>query len=210
MMALLILTVCVALFLGVHLVPMIPSWRSTLVRGFGENAYKIVFAVLALIGLFGAIIAYRFAPHIQLWPSAPSARLVTTVLMLISVICFANAKFSPWFQRVVRHPMLWGMGLLGVAHLFANGEVPGLILFGGLALFGFVWQPLTDRRDAVVDPERWAELNRTTSLVPFAKWNATGDVAAQVTMRPLVVGVIAFVVLILLHPWLFGVPAIPL
>ena len=48
--------------------------------------------------------------------------------------------------------MLWGIGLLGLAHLLSNGDVAGLILFGGLALFGFAWQPLTDRRDAAVDP----------------------------------------------------------
>ena len=43
-----------------------------------------------------------------------------------------------------------------------------MVLFGGLALFGFAWQPLTDRRDAPVDPEGWQEIRQTTSFWPFA------------------------------------------
>jgi uncharacterized membrane protein len=202
--ALLIVTVGVALFVGVHLVPMVPAWRAAVVGRLGEGAYKAGFAVLALVGLIGAIVAYRYTPHVLLWPSPPSLRVVTAILMLAAVLLFAGAKGVPWFKRIVRHPMLWGIGLLGGAHLLANGEVAGLILFGGLAVFGFAWQPLSDRRDAAVDPTAWAETRRTTSFWPFAKWHARTD---PVTLRPLIAGTIVYVALILLHPWLFGVPA---
>src|SRR5690606_40664304 len=69
-----------------------------------------------------------------------SLRAITAVLMLAAVLLFAGARGAPWFRRIVRHPMLWGIGLLGVAHLIANGEAAGLILFGALAVFGFAWQ----------------------------------------------------------------------
>ena len=75
--------------------------------------------------------------------------------------------------------MLWAIALLGVAHLLANGEAAGVILFGG-PVFGFAWQPLTDRRDAMLDPARWQETRRTTSFWPFAKWHARRD---PVTLR---------------------------
>jgi len=125
--------------------------------------------------------------------------------MLGAVWLFAGAKGAPWFKRIVRHPMLWGIGLFGLAHLLVNGEAAGVILFGSLALFGFAWQPLTDRRDAVVDPAGWKEIRRTTSFWPFAKWHAQSD---PVTFRPLIVGVIVYVALVLLHPWLFGAPVL--
>ena len=205
MVALLIVTLGVALFVGVHIVPMVPGWRAALVGRVGEGAYKGVFAVLALAGLIGAIVAYRFTPHIQLWPSPPPLRIITAILMLAAVLLFAGARGAPWFKRIVRHPMLWGTGLLGVAHLLVNGEVAGVILFGGLAGFGFVWQALTDRRDAEVDPAGFAETRLTTSLWPFAKWHARSD---PVTLRPLIIGAIVYVALILLHPWLFGAPVL--
>jgi len=203
--ALLVVILGVGLFVGVHLIPMVPGWRAALVSRLGEGAYKGGFAGVTLLGLIGAIVAYRFVPHVPLWPSPPPLRIVTAILMLAAVLLFAGAKGAPWFKRIVRHPMLWGTGLLGVAHLLVNGEIAGVILFGGLAGFGFAWQGLTDRRDAEVDPAGWAETRRTTSLWPFAKWHARSD---PVTLRPLIIGAIVYVALILLHPWLFGAPVI--
>jgi uncharacterized membrane protein len=203
--ALLIVALGTALFVGVHLVPMVPTWRTALIDRLGEGPYKAGYSLLALAGLIGAIVAYRFTPHVPLWSSPEALRPVNAVLMLAAVWLFAGAKGVPWFKRIVRHPMLWGIGLLGVAHLLVNAEAAGVILFGGLALFGFAWQPLTDRRDAAVDPAGWKETARTTSLWPFAKWHARSD---PVTFRPLVIGVIVYVALVLLHPWLFGAPVI--
>jgi uncharacterized membrane protein len=203
--ALLIVTLGIGLFITVHIVPMVPEWRTALVNHLGEGAYKTAFAALSLLGLIGAIVAYRFTPHAPLWPTPPSLRFVTAILMLAAVLFFAGARGVPWFKRIVRHPMLWGIGLLGIAHLLVNGETAGVILFGGLAGFGFVWQRLTDRRDAAVDPAGFAETRRATSFWPFARWRGRRD---PVTLRPLIVGVIVYLALILLHPWLFGAPVI--
>lgn len=202
-MALLMVALGVVLFVGVHAIPMVPSWRNALAGRLGEGGYKAAFSVLALAGLIGAIVAYRFTPHVPLWSTLEPLRAITAVLMLAAVLLFAGARGAPWFRRIVRHPMLWGIGLLGVAHLISNGEAAGLILFGALAVFGFAWQPLTDGRDAAVDPSGWQETRRTTSFWPFAKWHVRGD---PVTVRPLLVGAIAYMALVLLHPWLFGMP----
>ncbi len=204
-MALLIVTLGTLLFVGVHLIPVMPAWRTALVGRVGEGPYKAGFALLTAVGLVAAIWAYRYTAHAVLWQSPPPVRALTAILMLVAMFCFAGAKGTPWFKRVVRHPMLWGIGLLGVAHLLSNGDVAGIVLFGGLALFGFVWQPLTDRRDAKVEPAAFADTARTTSFWPFARWHARSD---PITMRPLIAGAIVYVVLILLHPWLFGMPVI--
>jgi uncharacterized membrane protein len=204
-LALLMVTLGVAVFMGVHLVPMLPEWRAALVARLGEGGYKATFSVLALAGLIGAIVAYRFTPHVPLWSSPEPLRALTALLMLAAVLLFAGAKGVPWFRRIVRHPMLWAIALLGIAHLLANGEAAGVILFGGLAALGLVWQPLTDRRDAALDPAKWQDTRRTTSFWPFAKWHARSD---PVTLRPLIIGAIVYVALVLLHPWLFGVPVL--
>lgn len=201
-MALLIVALGVLLFVGVHTIPMVPAWRAALVERLGEIGYKAGFSALALGGLIGAIVAYRFTPHVPLWSTPEPLRTITAVLMLASVLLFAGAR-APWFKRIVRHPMLWATGLLGLAHLLANGEPAGLILFGALAVFGFVWQPLTDRRDAATDPTGWQKTRRSTSFWPFARWRGRDY---PVTIRPLIFGAIAYVVLVLLHPWLFGMP----
>jgi uncharacterized membrane protein len=202
--ALLIVALGTALFLAVHLVSVLPGWRAALVGRMGEGPYKATYALLAFAGLVGAIVAYRFTPHVALWHSPNPLRLVSALVLLAAVWLFAGARTS-WFKRIVRHPMLWGTGLFGLAHLVVNGEPAGVILFGGLALFGFAWQPLTDRRDAAVDPKRWRETRATTSFWPFAAWHARAD---PVTLRPLIIGAVVYVILALAHPWLFGMPAI--
>lgn len=203
-MALMIVTLGVLVFLAVHLVPMTPAWREALVGRLGEGPYKAGFALLSLAGLIGAIWAYRYTPHMPLWPSPPALRVLTAILMLAAVAGFACAK-APWGKRIVRHPMLWGIGLWGIAHLLSNGDLAGLVLFGGMAVFGFLWQGLTDRRDAEVDAKGFEETQRTTSLMPFARWGARGD---PVTLRPLLIGAVVYGALILLHPWLFGAPVV--
>ncbi|MDA0238942.1 MAG: NnrU family protein [Proteobacteria bacterium] len=207
-MALWVLIVCIVVFLAVHLIPMNPSLRAAVAGKIGERPYMAIFSLLSLAGFFGGIVIYRSVDHIALWPSPPEARWVTMVLMFLSFVFFAAAKGAPWINRIVRHPMLWGMGLFGAAHLISNGEVPGVVLFGGLALFGFGWQILTDRRDAVADPEAWAEIQRTTSNIPFAKWSALGDGAPRVTLCPLLAGLVLFALFVWFHPTLFGMPVI--
>jgi uncharacterized membrane protein len=202
--ALLIVILGTALFVGLHLVPVMPGWRAALIGRIGERPYKVVFALLSLAGLIGAIVAYRFTPHVALWTSPGPLRMMSALVLLAAVWLFAGARV-PWFKRIVRHPMLWAIGLFGIAHLLVNGEPAGVVLFGGLALFGFAWQPLTDRRDAAVDPTRWREIRRTTSFWPFAAWHARTD---TVTLRPLIIGAVVYVILVLVHPWLLGMPVI--
>ena len=80
-MALLIVTLGVALFVGVHLIPMMPAWRAALVDRIGEGPYKGCFALLSLVGLIGALWAYRYTSHAPLWPSPPGVRVVSAILM---------------------------------------------------------------------------------------------------------------------------------
>jgi uncharacterized membrane protein len=129
--ALLIVALGTALFLGVHLVSVMPECRAALVgrMGEGEGAYKAIYALLAFAGLVGAIVAYRFTPHVALWQSPKPLRVVSALALLAAVWLFAGARV-PWFKRIVRHPMLWGIGLFGIAHLLVNGEPAGVILFG--------------------------------------------------------------------------------
>lgn len=207
-MALNIVIFGITLFVLVHLIPVFPTWRTAIVKIAGVNVYKLAFSLLAAVGFFSAIIAYRYAPHTPMWTPPPALRGVTMVLMFLSLLCFVGSANTPWFSRVVRHPMLCGIMLLGIAHLFANGEVAGVVLFGELALFGLLWQFFTDRRDALVDAEKFATKKQTTSLLPFAKWNALGQNAPPVTLTPLLIAALAFIVILLVHPYLFGVAII--
>ncbi|MGI9288562.1 MAG: NnrU family protein [Pseudomonadales bacterium] len=207
-MALNIVILGITLFVLAHFIPVFPAWRAAIVKIVGANVYKLTFSLIAAAGFFGAIVAYRYTPHTPVWTPSLALRGVTIVLMFLSLLCFVGSANTPWFSRVVRHPMLWGIMLLGIAHLFANGEIAGVVLFGELAVFGLLWQFLTDRRDALVDAEKFATKKQTTSLLPFAKWNALGRDAPPVTLKPVLIAAFAFFVILFMHPYLFGVSVI--
>ena len=51
-----------ALFLGIHLVPVFPNMRAGLVQRLGANRYRGIFSIFSAIGLALIIIGYRLRP----------------------------------------------------------------------------------------------------------------------------------------------------
>ena len=71
--------------------------------------------------------------------------------------------------QITRHPVLWSFLLWAWSHIPANGDLVSLIMFGGfglLALAGFWLVDSRARQRMGID--RWEELARMTSIVPFA------------------------------------------
>jgi uncharacterized membrane protein len=85
--------------------------------------------------------------------------------------------------------MLTAVIVWAVAHLLANGEVRAVVFFGGMLIWAVASIVLINRRDGafVVPPPG-----------PMKK-----DVIA------IVAGATVFLVIALLHPWLFGVSPFP-
>ena len=86
-------------------------------------------------------------------------------------------------KRAVVHPLLIGTVLWAVAHLFVNGDLAGVVLFGTFLVWAVV--------DLVLQPRR----------VP-----APSPPAVRSDVLALVVGLGLYAVLIWrAHAWLFGV-----
>ena len=69
---------------------------------------------------------------------------------------------------MTRHPFLWSVGLWASAHIVANGDLAGLVLFatfGALALLGTL---LIDRKFALRRGADWQRFAAATSNLPFA------------------------------------------
>src|SRR5690606_39230107 len=126
-------------------------------------------------------------------------------------ISFASGEFvaeRPGAVAISRHPLLWGLGLWGLAHVPANGDIAALIFFGGLGLFAFVGMVFVERRKRrSLGPGRWAELARGTSVVPFAAILA-GRARWPRDRRTLAGAAAGFLLAVFLlaggHLWLFG------
>jgi uncharacterized membrane protein len=183
-----LLIVGLVIFLGIHTLTTLRGPRAALIGRLGAGGYKGLFSVVAAVGL-GLIVwgfgRYRADDWVQLWTPLAGLRHVTYLLMWLAFVALA-AAYSPagWIKGKLRHPMLVAVKTWALAHLLANGDLGGLLVFGSL----LAW--------AVYD--RIAVKRRGDAGAPASPFTS-GDMIA------IVVGTIAFVAMFWLHPILIGV-----
>ena len=140
-MGLLVMILGLVLFLGVHTLTTQRKLRARLIASVGEGGYKAGYALASLLGL--ALIVWGFAHYratgwIDVWHPPKALKHVTEALMLPAVILVVAAYIRGRIYTTVKHPMLSGVKLWAAAHLLANGDLGGIILFGsflGWAVF---------------------------------------------------------------------------
>jgi uncharacterized membrane protein len=134
-MGLAIMILGLVAFLGGHAFVTFRTKRAAAVARLGEGPYKGLFALVALIGI--VLICYGFAQYrnaglIAIWQPPTWTRHITVALVWPAVICVVAAYIRGDIARVLKHPMLVGVKLWAVAHLIANGDLGGIILFGSI------------------------------------------------------------------------------
>lgn len=175
-----------ALFLGVHVFSSFRSVRALLVAKLGEGPYKGAYALASLAG-FGLIVAgMSKAPSIELWDPPGWGRDAAIWLMPVALILLAAAFIPGNVKQLTAHPMLWATTLWALVHLLANGDLAGLLLFGGFGLYALYAMRSQNRRGARPEQSRRA---------------IAGDIGAVVA------GLVAYALLLKFHANLFG-PAV--
>lgn len=182
-----LLIVGLALFIGAHLIPTSTRLRSALSGRLGANGYKVAFSMVSALGLVLMVLGYRAAPEVPIFEPSDSARGILPIGMAVAFVLLANAYAPGHLRRLLRHPMLVGVLIWAVLHLFANGDLASNILFGTIAVWTIFGILSAERRGQKLGGER-ASLG--------------ADVIAGL------VGLVAFAVVLYLHEFLFGVSPI--
>lgn len=192
-MELLVMIAGLVLFFGVHTLTTQRELRARLIAQAGEGGYKIGYAVASLAGL--ALIVWGFAHYhatgrIDLWYPPKALKHITVALMLPAVILVVASYIRGHIYTTVKHPMLSGVKLWAAAHLIANGDLGGIILFGsflGWAVFDRI--SLKRRTDAGAPP------------IPVGGWG--NDLIA------VAVGIAAYLALVFaFHPVVIGIAVV--
>ncbi len=190
-MALLILGIL--LFLGAHSLPIAQGVRAGLLGSLGDKAYRGVVSVLSLVG-FGLIAygfhLYRAEGWVQVWTPPVWTRHLTITLMWFAFVALAATSPKPGRAtgRIggwLRHPMVVAIKIWALAHLLANGDLGGMILF-----LSFLAWAVVDR----ISLKKRGNLG----IPPAPRFN-------RVDAITLGAGTVAYLVFLLLHPWLIGV-----
>ncbi|TAK49907.1 MAG: NnrU family protein [Xanthobacteraceae bacterium] len=192
-MGLLLLSAGLMLFIGGHLVTTRRDFRAELIGRFGEGPYKILYGVVALLGI--VLIAYGFGRYratgwIDVWQPPPLLRLLGSALMWPSVVLVVAAYLRGRIYATLKHPMLAGVKLWAFAHLLANGDLGSILLFGAILAWAVYDRiSLKGRSDAGGPP------------IPVG--GIGNDILA------IAVGTVAYLALALVfHPVVIGVPVV--
>jgi len=224
-MSIFLLFLAAAFWVGWHVGVAGTALRGRIVGLIGEIGFMIGFSIGSVASIMLLVMAWQAAPVWFLWSAPRELRWVLALVMLPAFILFIASVTQPnptsagqklaaggprGITRVTRHPMLWSFALWAGVHVVANGDVASLIFFGAFLATCLLGMPSIDAKLAKRDPEMWARLAPTTSILPFgAVFSGRGRVDfAEIGPRPLVLGTVLWVGLLVAHPIAFGVPAI--
>lgn len=183
------------IFLGIHTTGILASdWRQGMVAKLGLQKWKLLYSVLAVVGLALIIIGYGAArmDPVWLWMPPVWTRHLAMPLTLLAFILLA-ATYVPGnsIKAKFGHPMLAAVKVWAIAHLLANGSLADLLLFGGFLIWAIVGFAVLRRRD------------RSNGVV-YPKGSLKGNIITGVA------GVLAWAVFaMLLHTMLIGVSPLP-
>ena len=179
-------------FLGAHVFVSLRNERAALISRIGRGSYLGLFTLVSVVGI--VLIGFGFARYraegiIPLWYPPAWTRHIVVVLMWPASIAVAAAYIPGDIKRVLKHPMLVGVKIWAIAHLCANGDLGGIILFGSVLLWaGYDRMTLKHRSDGGAPP------------IPLG--GRRNDIIA------IVVGTILYLALgFVFHPIVIGLPA---
>ncbi len=132
------MTLGLFLFLGVHLLREL-RLRDPLLQRLGEKPYKALYTLLALAGLVLIVWGKSRSEFIMLYEPRYELRSFSHFAMLPAFILFTAGNLPASFIRqATLHPMLLGTAIWGGAHLWANGDLASVVLFGAFTVWALV------------------------------------------------------------------------
>ena len=210
-------------FFCAHALPVRPPVKARLVAALRPRGFTLAYSLLSLALLAWLIGAASRAPFLPLWHWAPWQAVIPLSAMAAACLLVAlslgrpnpfsfggrhNDRFDParpGLLRWTRHPLLAALALWAAAHIPPNGDLAHLLLFGSFAAFALLGMRLIDRRKRRQLGGRWDELVTRMKAAPTA---AGFGPATGLALR-LGAAALLYVLLLGLHPLLFGVSPLP-
>lgn len=178
-----LLCVGLAIWISVHLTKRLaPATRANLDAKLGVGPAKGAIAFMLIVSIVLMVLGYGDADKTPLYPPIAGIGHLNNLLMVLAVLLLGMGSSKGKMRAWLRHPMLWGVVVWGVAHLLVNGDLPSVILFGGMILWALLQMVLINR--AVTD---W------TRPEP-------GPISGDV--RLIVITAVVFTVIVGIHSWL--------
>jgi uncharacterized membrane protein len=184
------LIIGLTLFIGAHTISIVNvAWRDGVVGRIGKGPWQGIYSLVALAGFVLIIYGYGLARQepVLLYVPPMWLRTIALVLMIPVFVLFLAPYFPGRIKTTVRHPMLVATKVWALSHLFANGTLADVVLFGSFIAWAGMDRVSMKRREP-----------RAVPGAPSSKWN---------DLIVLILGLAIYAVFIGgAHLWLIGVP----
>ena len=132
----LILVLGLALFFAPHLLREL-NLRDALIGQLGSlGAYKAVYSLVSAAGIALIVVGFSASPFIMVFEPVYQYKYFSHIVMLpASILLIAGNLPLSNIRANVRNPMLAGIAMWGLAHLWSNGDLASILLFGSFALW---------------------------------------------------------------------------
>jgi uncharacterized membrane protein len=177
---------------GAHVFVTMRDRRASLIAKIGAWPYRGLFSLISIAGI--VLIGYGFASYraaglITIWSPPGWTRHIVEALMWPASILLVAAYIPGNIKRRLKHPLLVAVKIWAFAHLCANGDLGGMILFGSVLAWA-VYDRITLKRRA------------DAGAPPIPVGGPINDLIA------IIVGTIVYFALgFVFHPVVIGVPA---
>ena len=204
--------------------------RGVLARRIGDNGFRVVFSLLSVVAIAALVMSYRAARasgSARLWFTPGWLGWLLVLLMAPAFVLLVGSMTKPnptavggerlagqeprGLSRITRHPMLWSFAIWAGVHVAGNGDLVSLLFFGAFGVTALAGMPSIDHKLAARDPAGWRQLAAVTSVLPFGAILAGRNrlVLREIGWVAPAAGLALWVVVLLSHPWLFGVSPLP-
>lgn len=221
-----------AVFLGSHIGLSSTPLRDMLAGSLGERVFQVGYSLVSLAAIIWLVMAYNDAVYTPggatlFWPISVIGTLIPVVLMLLACLFLVGGVSTPnptaaaaagfldaddparGVLRITRHPVMWAIGLWGLAHLGPNGDAASVLFFLTLTALALGGTLLIDAKFERRHGESYRRFQALTSNIPFAAIAGGRQKLAVTEIGPRRIGaaVILYLVLFGLHRAVIGVNA---
>jgi uncharacterized membrane protein len=218
-----LLIVAALVWIAIHLGVAGTQLRDAAIGRIGERPFRGVFSVLSIVSLVFLVRAWQTAEGTLLWVAPDWLRWLLVLAMLPAFVLFVasvsgrnptmagprEGEVRPprGLTRVTRHPMLWSFAIWAAVHIAGTGDTAAIVFFGAFLVTALAGMPSIDAKLRRRDPGTWQALSAMTSIVPFAAIAQGRNrlVPHEIGWLTPAIGTVAWIVLLMVHPWLFGV-----
>ena len=130
------------LFFVPHAAPLLlPGLKVAAIAKMGEKGWKGIYSLLSLAGLVLIVIGWmqyrELAP--QVYEPPTWGRHVALLFVWIALVLLSVSSRKPGrILVIVKHPMVVGTIYWSLGHLFANGDLASVLLFGSFLAFAII------------------------------------------------------------------------